>query len=30
MLEHIIVKSLREKVHTETMTPIFLEDVQTS
>lgn len=29
MLEHIIVKSLREKVHSETMTPIFLEDVQT-
>ena len=28
MLEHIIVKSLREKVHTETMTRIFLEDVQ--
>ena len=28
MLEHIIVKSLREKVHSETMTQIFLEDVQ--
>lgn len=28
MLEHIIVKSLREKVPTETMTRILLEDVQ--
>lgn len=30
ILEHIIVKSLREKVHSETMTPILLENVQSS
>ena len=30
ILEHIIVKSLREKVPSEPMTPILLENVQTS
>jgi D-sedoheptulose 7-phosphate isomerase len=30
ILEHIIVKSLREKVPSESMTPILLENVQTS
>lgn len=29
VLEHIIVKSLKERVRSETMTPILLEDVQT-
>jgi D-sedoheptulose 7-phosphate isomerase len=29
MLEHIIVKSLRERVHSESMTQILLENVQT-
>ncbi len=30
MLEHMIVKSLREQVYSETMTQILLEDIPTS